>query len=327
MALRLTRGAVTAGFQIPGLPWQDYFFTQWRALWVYIRLFIFPVGLNADYAYPISRSILDRGAIVGLIGLLLLVACAVCFRKRYPLAAYGFLTALILFAPTSSVVPIQDAVAERRLYLPMLGLLLVVLEFVRRWPARRAVVAGTAGLVLAVLALLCYQRNQVWASDVALWEDSAAKSPHNPRAHFQLALALYQQGRCDAAEPHFEAASKLGAPDARLFVDWALAEDCLNKPDRALEKLRLASANHPTAYAYALMGMIYGKQKNYERSLAFLDTALRLNPREDMAYFYRGNVFAATGDSAKAAEDYWRAVQINPDNELAQRGLARLRRR
>ena len=75
------------------------------------------------------------------------------------------------------------------------------------------------------------------------------------------------------------------------------------------------------------MGMIYGKQKNYERSLAFLDTALGLNPREDMAYFYRGNVFAATGDSVKAAEDYRRAVEINPDNELARRGLARLRRR
>ncbi len=328
LVVRLVGSAPTAGFHVAGLPWQDYFYTQWRALWVYFRLFLLPLGQNADYDYPISRSVFDHGAILGLAGLLILVACTVYFRKRYPLAAYGFLAALLLFAPTSSIVPIQDAVAERRLYLPMIGLVLVAVEFLRRWKAKPVITASVLAGVLALSALLCHQRAQVWASDAALWQDSIAQSPQNFRAHFHLGVAYYQQGRCDAALSQFEAAAGLGGkPDDRLYIDWALAEDCVNRPDEAIEKLRQAAKLSPSSYAYSLMGMVYGKQKDYEQSLAVLDTALKLNPREDMAYLYRGNVYAATGDLARAAEDYERAIEINPDNQMARNGLARARSR
>ena len=323
LVLHLVRGSQSAGFNVAGLAWQDYFYTQWRALWVYFRLFLLPVGQNVDYDYPFSRSIFDRGAIWGLAGLLILVACALYFRKRYPLAAYGFLAALLLFAPTSSIVPIQDAVAERRLYLPMVGLVLVAVEFLRRWKAKPVVVASALCGVLVLLALVSHQRNQVWASDAALWEDSIARSPHNARAHFHLGVAYFQQGRCDAASNEFDAAARLGKPDYRLFIDWALAEDCLNRPDQALEKLRRAAELRPSAYAYSLMGMIYGKQKKYAEALAVLETAGRLNPRDDMSHFYRGNVYAATGDLARASQEYRRAIEFNPDNEAARRGLAR----
>jgi tetratricopeptide (TPR) repeat protein len=323
LVLRLVRGSTSAGFGVKGLPWYDYFYTQWRALWVYFRLFVAPVGQNADYNYPISRSVLDHGAIAGLAGLLLLVGCAVYFRKRFPLASYGYLAALILFAPTSSIVPIQDAVAERRLYLPMVALLLVVVEFLRRWKAARPVLAASTAVVLAGLGLASYQRNQVWGSDVALWEDTARKAPNNWRAHFQLGVAYYQQGRCESATFQFAAADRAGQPDERLLLDWALAEDCLNRPEAALEQLRRAVRVRPTAYGYSLMGMIYGKQQKYTEALSALRTALAINPREDMAYFYRGNVSAAMGDLGKAVEDFRRAVEINPDNELARRGLGR----
>jgi protein O-mannosyl-transferase len=320
---RLVRGSLSAGFNVAGLPWYDYFYTQCRALWVYFRLFLWPAGQNADYAFPYSRSVLDRGAIFGLLGLVILVACAIYFRKRYPLAAYGFLAALLLIAPTSSIMPIQDAVAERRLYLPLVGLLLVVVDGFRRWKAKPWVCAGVLGCVLAALALACHQRAQVWAGDVALWEDVVSKSPHNSRAHFQLGVAYSQQGRCEDAVRRFEIADRLGKPDYRLFVDWALAEDCAGRPDRAIEKLRRGAALRPSAYPHSLMGMIYGKQGKYAEALAALETAEKLDPTEDMTHFYRGNVYVATGEAAKAVQEYRRAIELNPDNEAARRGLAR----
>jgi tetratricopeptide (TPR) repeat protein len=177
---------------------------------------------------------------------------------------------------------------------------------------------------VAVLAFACYQRNHVWASDVVLWEDVVAKSPHNSRAHFQLGVAYYQQGRCEDAARRFDTANRLGKPDYRLFVDWALAEDCAGRPDRSIEKLREAESINPTGYVYSLMGMIYGKQQRLAEALAALETAEKIDPREDMTYFYRGNVYAATGEAAKAIQEYRRAVELNPDNEAARRGLARL---
>jgi len=96
---RVLQGADTAGFRVEGLTWYEYFFTQWRAIWVYIRLFVLPFGQSLDYAYPISRTPFDHGAILGLIGLLLLAGAAIYYRRRFPLASYGFFAFLIRWLP------------------------------------------------------------------------------------------------------------------------------------------------------------------------------------------------------------------------------------
>ena len=118
----------TAGFGLKDFTWYQYFFTQCRALFVYAGEFLLPVQLTADWDFPISRNILDHGAIAGLVALVALAAAAWHFRRRFPLASYGFFAYLLLMAPTSSILPIQDPMAERRLYFSMLGLLLILLE-------------------------------------------------------------------------------------------------------------------------------------------------------------------------------------------------------
>src|SRR5258708_26321563 len=107
-----------------------------------------------DDEFPISRTLLDHGAIAGLAALLLAAGAAFYFRRRYPLAAYGFFAYLILMAPTSSFIPIQDPVAERRLYLSMIGLLFIVLEFLRRWKAERTAMLAALGGVLIGAAVM-----------------------------------------------------------------------------------------------------------------------------------------------------------------------------
>ena len=54
--LRILRGNQSAGFQIQGLAWYEYFFTECRVIWDYIRLFVFPFGQNLDPDIEISRE-------------------------------------------------------------------------------------------------------------------------------------------------------------------------------------------------------------------------------------------------------------------------------
>jgi len=174
---RELKGAPTVGFDVPGLTPATYFFTQCRVIWTYVRMFFLPFGQNVDPDVAISHSLLDHGAIVGLAALVALLAAAWIYRKRWPLAAFGIFTFLLLLAPTSSFVPILDVSAERRMYLPFLGLVLVCLEFLRRLKIAQAAWMGAA--ILAVCCVLTYQRNAVWANPVALWQDAADKSPQN----------------------------------------------------------------------------------------------------------------------------------------------------
>jgi len=313
--------AATAGFGLTGLTWYQYFFTECRAFFVYLRLLVFPAGQNLDWEYPISRNILDHGAILGLAAILALAGAAIYFRRRYPLASYGFLVYLLLMAPTSSFVPIKDPVAERRLYLPMIGILLVAVAALARMRVDRRKLAAALCGILAVLAIATYRRNEVWASDIAIWEDAARKSPGKQRVHFQLAHTYYTYGRCADAIAQYAEAARLEQPDYGLLVDWGLAYDCTNEPDLAVAKLREAAALEPKAHVYTQIAMVYAKQSRWQEALEALAQAERLNPNYDMIYDNRGGIRARTNDLAGAEADYRRALAINPSNEHAREML------
>ncbi len=318
----LLRHASTAGFGMKDFTWYQYFFTQCRAFWVYIRLFVFPAGLNVDYDFPISRTILDHGAIVGLAAILVTAGAAFYFRRRYPLAAYGFFAFLILMAPTSSFVPIKDPLAERRLYLSMIGLLFIALEFLRRVDVRQPKwMAALAGL-LVIAGAMTHNRNFVWSDKVVLWEDTVTKSPNSGRVQFQLAQAYYESGACAKALPHYARAAELNATDDTVFTDWALAYDCLNQPDQAVAKIQHALALKPTAHGYSQLGMIYGKNGKSAEALEALARAEKINPTFEMTYVYRGDVHLSAGDPAAAVEDFRKALAINPHNGPASHDLA-----
>ncbi len=318
---RILGAADTAGFALKGLPWHHYLFTECRAVWVYARMFVLPYGQNVDPEFPISHSPLEHGSALGMAALVVLAAGAFRFRRRYPLACYGALVFLLLLAPTSSLVPIQDPLAERRVYLASLGLILVALEFLRRWQAGKEMQAAALAAVLLAAGGLTWARNHVWSSPFTLWEDAVAKSPRKFRPRFQLAFAHYQVGQCGPAVEHYAKAAQLEKPDYRLLVDWALAYDCLGRPADALARLREAAALKRTAHVWALIGMVYGKQGQASAALDSLRIAEKLDPAFAMTYVYRGNVYFTTGDFQGAAAEFRRALKIAPNNESALDGL------
>jgi Tfp pilus assembly protein PilF len=322
--LRVLKGADTAGFALKDLPWYEYFFTQWRAIWVYLRMFALPFGQNADHDFAISHTPWDQGAVIGLVGLLGLAVLAFLYRRRYPLASYGFLLFLLLIAPTSSVVPIRDLLVERRFYLPSLGIVLVLADGCRHWRVPVKTLAAAATIVLALCAVLTWQRNQVWSSVDALWKDAIAKAPNKARPHSQLALAIYQRGDCADSIPEFEKALSIEPDEHRALIDYGLALDCVGRLDDARHAFERAAATRKSGYAYALVGMIYGKQGNREAAMRAIETSLRMEPNNDLTYLYRGNLHLMANETDQAANDFRAALRINPTNAAAGRALQRI---
>lgn len=319
---RVLAHASSAGFGLKDFTWYQYFFTQCRAFFVYLRLFVFPAGQNLDWDYPVSSNILDHGAIIGLGVILLLVAAAIYYRRRYPLVSYGFLVYVLLMAPTSSFVPIKDLIAERRLYMPMIGLLLIAAAALQRVRVDRRKLAAALCVVLALLGYATYQRSQVWTSDLAVWQDTVLKSPGKSRVHFQLAHAYYLHGRCREALTQYADTARLQKPDYGLLLDWGLAYDCAEQPDAAVAKMRQAAALDSTAHVYSQIGMVYAKRSRWAEALAALGQAEKLDANYAITYYYRGGVRGKTGDFAGAAADYQRALALDPSLEPARQGLA-----
>jgi len=302
----------SAGFGLKDLPWYRYLFTEFRALFVYPRLFLLPVGQNIDWDFPLSHNLLEHGSLAGLLALLALAGAAFYYRRRFPLAAYGFFVYLVLMAPTSSVLPIKDPVAERRLYFSMLGLLLIAVDFLGRVKAQRRTLAYSCAAVALAAAWATHARAALWADPVALWEDTTRKSPNKPRTHFQLAAAYGDAQRYDAALAEFEKAARLQKPDYNLLVDWGLTYDSMNRPDEALAKLRQAAALEQTAHVYSQIGMIYAKQRRYDEALEALARAEKINPAWAPTYNYRAKIRFQQNDLAAAVADYRHALALDP---------------
>ena len=322
--LRILRGNQTAGFQMKGLNWYQYFFTECRVVWAYLRLYVLPFGQNLDPDVEISRNILAHGAIVGLAALVAVSVLAWIYRRRFPIASYGWFAFLLLVAPTSSFVPIRDVMAERRLYLPFVGLLLITVEFLRRWNASRNTLAGVLAAVLVVEGGFTYQRNVLWGSETGLWSDTVTKSPNKYRPRFQLALADFHAGACGDSVEQYQKTAELAPVTWDLLLDWALAYDCAGNSAQAIAKFQEAATRHPSAHMYSQLGREYGKIGKYPEALDALAMAQRLEPGFAMTYYTLGDVHQAQGDLAQAREDYQHALALDPNNEPARTALARI---
>ncbi len=115
--------------------WRDFagiFKLQFWAIQQYLILALWPKGLTSDYGEfkPVETADWVPGFLVVLVlvGLTLLA-----WRRTKPLAFLGA-SFFILLAPTTSIVPIiTEPVAERRMYLPLICVILVVLSVVTSW--------------------------------------------------------------------------------------------------------------------------------------------------------------------------------------------------
>ncbi len=100
----------------------EYLLTQFRVIWVYIILLIFPVNQNLDYSFPVSKTILEPvTTLPSLIGIVLLLTSAFFLFKRQRFMSFFIFWFFIILAPTSSVAALPDVIYEHRVYLSSLG--------------------------------------------------------------------------------------------------------------------------------------------------------------------------------------------------------------
>jgi protein O-mannosyl-transferase len=321
----LTRGTA-AGFQ-SGVNPLDYALTQCRVILTYIRLFFLPFGQNGDWQLPFYHSFTDGAAAVYPIVLLAALAATFWLYKRDRLISFGLAAFFLMLAPTSSIVPVADAIAERRMYLPIAGLIFAVLGAVARMrltPAMRW--AGAIATVL-ILSVLSYNRSVAWASDLSLWTDSVQTNPTGFRAHYGLGAAMLARGDCAHAVEQFSTARSLPGPTqgvSRNELLWNLAEAyrCSKQPTEALAAYQSFAAAKPTAAAYRQIGFVQASLGNSDAALTAFGEALALDPNDAATYTYRGLARIALKDLDGAESDLHRALDLDPGNQVAVQGLA-----
>lgn len=197
----LVLGDLAGDHPAPGLEGQSFLgrvLVMAPVVLEYLRLLFFPARLSADYSpdfLPAVAAVTLRG-VTGLLALALSIGLAIQARRRAPMITLGVAwiggTLLIV---SNLMVPTGVLLAERALYLPSVGAVLI-LGWVAAWTEaswRRAGVALTA-LLVALGLIRTVTRVDVWRDNGRFFPQLVRDAPGSFRGLWVAGGLAYDAG-------------------------------------------------------------------------------------------------------------------------------------
>jgi tetratricopeptide (TPR) repeat protein len=287
----------------------------------YVGRMLWPLHLAPMYPHP-GDSL--RAWQIGVATLFVIAVTVLVLRyreKRYLVTGwFWFLGALV---PMIGLVQVgQQATADRYMYLPMIGLLLMLCWGLADWAGERktrvVALASAAALTLAALGALTYRQVGFWHDSETLWTHAAAVTKDNYVAHVNLGETFLNQERTEEATVHFRAAVEIRPNDPAAHLNLGTCERRQKNYVPALQEdqavLRLTTDQGLRAYALVNMGSDYRLLKNYAQAKESYQAALGVNPEAARAFVGLGVIAQKTGEFSEAARNYSRAVELEPSD-------------
>jgi tetratricopeptide (TPR) repeat protein len=338
--------------------------TQSRVVIFYISLMLWPnpSRLNLDHDFPLSVSLLDPATTLAAVAAIIaMLACAVLIARKQPLLSFGIIWFLGNLAIESSIIGLE-LVFEHRNYLPSMFAILAFVSLVFRYFKHAFPAVVALSLVGALFCMWTYQRNRVWADEITLYRDCAAKSPGKARpqnnlgaalarrgrlaeaieryqaalridpdyadAHYNLGYALSKSGRLDEGLLHFRQAVRLEPKRVKYLNNLGVAVVLKGDYTEALEHFEAALKIDPfDADVHANIGLVFKQQGELDAAMRHFSKALALDPRHPGALNNRGVLLMDHGQLEAARKHFALALEINPGYEEARLNLEEVNKR
>ena len=297
------------------MPQKDYLLTQVNVVRTYLRLFVLPVHQNIDYDYPlVSRS----GILSWIFSAALLITMGGAgwwFFRRYSLVTLSIVWFFLTLA-VESLVTSADVIVEHRMYLPMVGLSLgfgvLMKEFVYEKNLKIGLLFGSA--VVIALAVLTFQRNDVWENDIKLWGNAIEGSPRKARPLNNRGVEFKKLGFLDLALSDLDHAIVIKPDYPEAYFNRGNLYKMKGQYDLALADLTKAIDLEPhNAEGYSARAYLYRRKDMVEEALKDFDAAITLDPNNAETYNNRAYIYQKTGHKQDAIADYSRAISVQPD--------------
>jgi protein O-mannosyl-transferase len=314
----------TVGFATKVSGW-TYLLNQAPILLTYLRVAFWPRDLVLDYGLPQGLTLTDVWLPAIIVVGLVVATFALLARRQYA----GFLGAwfFIILSPTSTIVPIATEVgAERRMYLPLAALVvLVVIGAYRAWtiwglPQDRRTGAATAVVVCLLLSAATVERNREYQSRLSILQTTVERRPH-PRAYEMLATALHDAGRREEAIGYLEMAKEDPIASFMLGVELVADNQLVRGAEEFERFVQLEPAHSMTIEALESLGRVYAALGRLDQAEARLNEVVQKDPRRIGAHQQLGGVLLRQGRTAEGVRQFQIATELEPHNAEAHRLL------
>ncbi|XP_046394528.1 protein O-mannosyl-transferase TMTC1-like [Ischnura elegans] len=267
-------------------------------------LLLCPVTLSHDWqmgSVPLVTSLADSRNVATCLFAISFLALAYrgiadFEQQRHPPLLLGILFLVLPFLPAANLlVTVGFVVAERVLFIPSLGfVLLVVYGAQLLWSAflRQRSLILCAGLVILLLAFCgrSVVRNADWATRESLVRAGLKVLPHNAKMHYNFANFLRDTGDVDRAVGHYREA-------LRLWPSYASAHNNLGTLVGGSEEAEghfLAAIRHSPNHvnAHYNLGQVYRRINRTEEALRMLRRCILLDASYVPAYLLLAKLYS-----------------------------------
>jgi Flp pilus assembly protein TadD len=306
--------------------WWQRGFIAGDALVFYLFKSILPVDLCVDYGRTPSVALSHAWSYVVWAIPAALFVLSYVYRRRRPVAWLGSVAFLVLLLPVLGLMPFKyqafSTVADRYLYLPLIGLGLIVGDIIDA--AGSKVARAAASGIIVILGIATFIQTGHWLDNQAFARHTVEVNPNVAFAQNDLGGILLREGRAEEAIPHFEKAVAL-EPDfsqAQNNLGLALVQRG-NLEEAELHFRKAVEANSGYLKAYESLGAIYLRTNRLDAAIAALQAAVAIQPSEAKGWNDLGVAFMQSGRPTDGLATFQRAVEAAPRNVTYRTNLGR----
>jgi len=256
--------------------------TEAEAWLRYLGLWLLPRGQTIFHHLEDVTPLSVHGVGVA-VAFALMLALGVRWGRRVPVAGFALFAGALFLLPSSSVVPLQESMAEHRAFQTGLWLSLAIVASV---PARRGRVGLAVALVLAVgLSWLTHLRHGVWSSEIGLWREATQRRPQVPAAWYGLGDALRFDGQFSRAETAYQHVIELDPDALDAWNNLGITRASVGDIDGARDAWMTALRKSPSyCKAHNNLGVLAEGQHDWDRALSEYGTTLAYCPNDPRAH-------------------------------------------
>ncbi len=275
-------------------PWIDRWLTEGRVVLEYVRLMLVPFTLRIEYSPRVIdvATTLSPAVVTGILLVILAIVLVIYCWRRAPAISFGLVWFAVAVSPVSNILFASGVVlAERTLYLPAVGVAVIVGWLASAAVARLAEVGGWAAALgprrlvgamgMVVMIAFCarsWTRTTYWHDDKKLLLGSLLSEPESYRTHIRAASVLDMGHDYAGAERELAIARTLFVDDPFVFEAAAMVADMQDQFDQADQLYDSASLIRPGLYeVYSKQARMQFRAQRYAAAIRTARTAYLLN--------------------------------------------------
>lgn len=300
-----------------------------NALVSYVRYLgktVWPSKLAIFYPYPDKWPLWE----VVLSGVLLggVTITAISLWRSRPWVLVGWLWFLGVLVPFIGLVQAgEQAMADRFMYVPLLGLLILLVwggcNLAFTWPGHRFALSAAALVAIGLCAVQSHRQTGYWKNSERLFRHAIEATGNNALAHNNLGAALLSMGRIEEAVTQFRIALQTKPENIDLLNNLACALQKKGLTNEAfLQVQRALALNANRAETHYNFGSLLLQAGRAEEGIAQYQEALRLKPDHALAHANLGSVLLQQQRFEEAMVELRQAIVLAPYDPAPRRNLA-----